>query len=29
MLQQGKEGGLYRTISHHDDGDLPQQILVV
>jgi hypothetical protein len=28
-LQQGKEGGLYTTISHHDDGDLPQQILVV
>ena len=23
-LQQGKEGGLYTTISHHDDGDLPQ-----
>lgn len=22
-LQQGKEGGLYTTISHHDDGDLP------
>ena len=22
-LQQGREGNLYATIAHHDDGDLP------